>query len=57
MTNRELAVAVVTRGLFDRPVPGAGGKLQRLTAGELEYLEWLGQRVLAEQRLTGHASE
>ena len=50
LTDRELAVGVVKRGLRNRPVPGTRGQLQRLTDRELEYLRWLGQKVLGEQR-------
>jgi len=50
MTDRQLAVGVVERGLHNRPVPGTKGHLQRLTKHELEYLRWLGQKVLEEQR-------
>ena len=59
MTDRQLAVGVVTRGLRNRPVPGTQGQLQRLKPGELEYLRWLGRKVLAEQRsreLAGHGA-
>jgi len=50
MTDRQLAVGVVERGLHNRPVPGTRGQLQRLDWRELEYLNWLGRKVLAEQR-------
>ncbi len=59
MTDRQLAVGVVTRGLHNRPVPGTRGQLQRLKPGELEYLRWLGRNALAEQHdrgREGHAT-
>lgn len=49
LSDRQLAVGVVERGLRNRPIPGTRGQLQRLTRRELEYLEWLGRKVLAEQ--------
>lgn len=49
LTDRELAVGVVERGLHNRPVPGTRGQLQRLTEPKLEYLRWLGRKVLAER--------
>jgi len=48
LSDRELAVRVVERNLYRRPIPGTRGQLQRLTEGELEYLRTLGQKVLAE---------
>jgi hypothetical protein len=47
--DRELARRVVERGNHMRAIPGTRGQLQRLTAGELEYLRWLGRKVLAER--------
>ena len=47
--DRELARPVVTRKLHRRAIPGTRGHSQRLTGGELEYLRWLGEKVLSEQ--------
>ena len=49
MTDRQLAVKVLTKGIRRRAIPGTHGNLQKLTEGELEYLRWLGEKVLAER--------
>jgi hypothetical protein len=46
ITDRELAVGVVERGLNNKPVPGTKGHLQKLRPNELEYLRWLGEKQL-----------
>jgi hypothetical protein len=51
--ERELAVRVVERNLLFRPIPGTRGNLQRLTSRELEYLRWLGEKVIGERGLPG----
>ena len=50
LDDRELAVRVVERNLHMRPIPGTRGHLSRLTKGELEYLRWLGEKVLDERK-------
>jgi hypothetical protein len=47
--DRELAFRVVSRGITHKAIPGTKGQLQHLTRGELEYLRWLGVKVVAER--------
>ena len=48
VTDRELAVRVVTRGARKRPVGGTHS-WQTLTEPQLAYLRWLGGRVIEEE--------
>jgi hypothetical protein len=50
LSDRQLAVGVVERGLRNRPVRGTRGHLQRLNERELEYLRWLGKKVIDERQ-------
>jgi hypothetical protein len=50
LDDRELGVPVVKRGISHRAIPGTRGQLQRLTAAELDYLRWLGRKVLNERK-------
>jgi hypothetical protein len=47
--DRELAHRVVTRGIGHKAIAGTKGQLLELTGAELEYLRWLGEKVLREQ--------
>jgi hypothetical protein len=54
-SDRQLAVGVIERGLTMRPIPGTRGQLQQLSRRELEYLRWLGEKVIAERERDGVA--
>ena len=49
LNDRKLAVRVVERSQRSRQIPGTRAQLQRLTEAEIEYLRWLGRKVLAER--------
>jgi len=46
-SDRQLAVAVAEKG---QRFVGRPGKAERLTDGELEYLQWLRRKMRAERR-------